>query len=145
MSEVLKRNFGESYVADEFKPFFGIFCYINDIKVDLVKYKHPVIRPTVVVEGIRMFSVEDIMAMKIQAILERGRKKDFLDIAELLHHHSVQNFVDFHKEKFSTQNLLITVPQAMLFFGDADEDENPISLKGQTWESVKDKIKGGGR
>lgn len=138
--DLLIRNFGDD-VSVRQSTFFGIFCYIDDIKVDLVKYKHPVIRPAVVKEGIRMFSVEDIIAMKVQAILGRAKKKDFWDIAELLNHFEVKDFVELHKEKFSTQNLLITVPQAMVYFEDADEDENPISLKGQTWESVKDKIK----
>jgi predicted nucleotidyltransferase component of viral defense system len=30
-----------------------------------------------------VFSAEDIIAMKIQAFLGRGKKKDFWDIAEL--------------------------------------------------------------
>lgn len=141
IDQTLRSAYREKYITDESNPSFGIFCYIDSIKVDLVKYRSPVIRPVKEIEGIRMFSVEDIMAMKIQAILGRGRKKDFWDIAELLEHYSVQDFVNFHKEKFSTQNLLITVPQAMLFFEDADEDENPVSLKGQTWESVKSKIR----
>lgn len=136
----LTSVYGESFVVRTAPPF-GIFCYINSIKVDLIKYRHPIIRPVTEIDGIRMFSIEDIMAMKIQTILGRGRKKDFWDIAELLEHYSVKDFVNFHKEKFSTQNLLITVPQAMLFFEDADEDENPVSLKGQTWESVKSNIR----
>lgn len=56
-----------------------------------------------------MFSVEDIIAMKVQAVLGRAKKKDFWDIAELLHHYSVEDFINFHKEKYTTQNLLITV------------------------------------
>ena len=75
--------------------------------------------------------------MKVQAILGRGRKKDFLDIAELLHHYSIDEFINFHKEKYSSQNLLITVPQALTYFSDAEESEDPISLKKQTWDSVK--------
>ena len=43
-------------------------------------------------------------------------------------------------EKFSTQNLFITVPQAISYFTDADESEDPISLKGQTWEKIKTEI-----
>ena len=81
------------------------------------------------------------MAMKIQAILGRGKKKDFWDIAELLNHYSVQDFINFHKEKYTTQHLLITVPQAMTYFADAEESEDPISLKGQSWESVKQFIR----
>ena len=84
-----------------------------------------------------MFSTEDIIAMKVQAILGRGKKKDFWDIAELLNHFSVNDFINFHKEKYTTQNLLITVPQAITYFSDAEESEDPISLKKQTWETVK--------
>ena len=46
-------------------------------------------------------------------------------------------FIQFHKEKYSTQNLLITVPQAITYFADADESEAPISLKKQNWETVQ--------
>ncbi len=91
-------------------------------------------------DGIRMFSAEDIIAMKVQAILGSGKKKDFWDIAELLQHFTINNFQNFHKEKYSTQNLLITVPQAITYFFDADESEDPISLKGQTWEKVQQEI-----
>jgi predicted nucleotidyltransferase component of viral defense system len=88
-------------------------------------------------DGIRMFSKEDIIVRKVQAILGRGRKKDFWDIAELLNHFSVADFIQFHKEKYSTQNLLISVPQAITFFADAEESEAPVSLKKQTWKSVQ--------
>jgi hypothetical protein len=68
-----------------------------------------------------MFSTEDSIAMKVQAILGRGKKKDFWDIAELLKHFTVSDFIQFHMEKYSSQNLLITVPQAMTYFADAED------------------------
>ena len=80
------------------------------------------------------------MAMKIQAILGRGRKKDFWDIAELLDHYTISDFVEVHKKKYATQNLLITVPQVMTYFTDADEDEDPVSLKNQTWIGIQESI-----
>jgi predicted nucleotidyltransferase component of viral defense system len=84
-----------------------------------------------------MFSTEDIVAMKVQAILGRAKKKDFWDVAELLKHYSVSDFINFHKEKYTTQNLFITVPQAITYFADAEESEDPISLQKQTWENVQ--------
>lgn len=137
---VLKKHYGNEFIMEDKPPRFGIFCYINDIKVDIVRHPHPLIRPTKIVDGVRMFSAEDIIAMKVQAILGRGKKKDFWDIAELLQHFTIIDFQNFHKEKYSTQNLLITVPQAITYFFDADESEDPISLKGQTWEKVQQEI-----
>jgi predicted nucleotidyltransferase component of viral defense system len=107
------------------------------VKVDLIRHPHPLIRPIHQSDGIRMFSIEDIIAMKVQAVLQRGKKKDFWDIAELLNHFPVSDFVQFHKEKYESQNLMITVPQAITYFADAEDDEDPISLKKQTWKSVK--------
>ena len=139
ITEALVKTFKES-LSIRTSSHFGIFGYIDNVKVDIVRYPHPLIRPTLTIDGIRMFSMEDIVAMKVQAVLGRAKKKDFWDIAELLKHFSVDNFIKFHKEKFSTQNLFITVPQAISYFTDADESEDPVSLKGQTWESVKKEI-----
>jgi predicted nucleotidyltransferase component of viral defense system len=137
IQEALNGFYQSNFIIEGRPARFGIFAYIKDIKTDIVHHPHPLIRPSEEIGGIRMFSIADIMAMKIQAILGRAKKKDFWDIAELLMHYSVQDFINFHKEKYSTQNLLITVPQAMTYFADAEESEDPISLKGQTWERVK--------
>ncbi len=137
----LEKKFKDSLVNRSTNPRFGIFGFIDNVKVDIVRHPHPLIRPELTLNNIRMFSTEDIVAMKVQAILGRGKKKDFWDIAELLHHYSIANFVQYHKQKYSTQNLLITVPQAITYFADADESEDPISLKKQTWENIQDFIK----
>ena len=137
----LERKFGKSFQNRTTNERFGIFCYIQDIKVDIIRHPHSLIRPVYEIEGIRFFSTEDIIAMKVQAILGRGKKKDFWDIAELLKHYTVADFVKFHKEKYSTQNLLITVPQAITYFGDAEESEDPVSLTNQSWESIKQMIR----
>ena len=53
---------------------------------------------------------------------------------------SVSDFIEFHKEKYATQNLFITVPQAITYFADAEEGEDPVSLKKQTWRGVQESI-----
>ena len=133
----LEKKFKTSFVNRSTNPRFGIFSFVDDVKIDIIRHPYPLIRPELNIDGIRMFSTEDIIAMKVQAILGRGKKKDFWDIAELLQHFSIEDFVQFHKEKYVTQNLLITIPQAITYFSDAEESENPISLKKQTWDGVK--------
>ncbi len=135
--DVLEKKFKQSFVNRSTNPRFGIFCFVDNVKIDIIRHPHILISPLLNIDGIKMFSTEDIIAMKVQAILGRGKKKDFWDIAELLQHFSIADFIQFHKEKYSTQNLLITVPHAITFFLDADESEDPISLKNQTWEKVK--------
>lgn len=141
IADALKNKFQDKYTMEEKPARFGIFCFVDNVKVDIIRHPHPLIRSQKNIDGIRMFSTEDIIAMKVQAILGRGKKKDFWDIAELLHHFTVADFISFHKEKYATQNLLITVPQAITYFADAEESEDPISLKKQNWESVQEFIK----
>ncbi len=133
----LQKKFGKRFIYEERGNPLGIFCFIEDIKLDLVKHKFPLIRPLCVENGIRFYSTEDITAMKIATILRRAKKKDFWDIAELLNHYSVDNFIHFFFEKFPEQMLLISIPQAMTYFTEAASDEDPKTLNGQTWESVK--------
>lgn len=75
--------------------------------------------------------------MKVNAILGRGKKKDFWDMYEILHHISLEDIIKFHKRKFPSQMLLISIPQALIYFADAEESEDPVSLNGQSWEMVK--------
>ena len=83
----------------------GLFCMIGDTNVDFVKHHyHPLIDEPFVNDGIRMFTPKEIMAMKVAAILKRGVKKDFLDLAELFQHFTVKECISAYKEKYSTQN-----------------------------------------
>ena len=88
-----------------------------------------------------MYSSADISAMKIQAILGRAQKKDFWDLHELLQHYTLQQIMDWHKQKYPSQMLAISIPNAITYFTEADQSDTPVSFKGQTWEKVKDDIK----
>ncbi len=39
-----------------------------------------------------------------------------------------------------TLSLLISIPQAITYFVDAEESETPVSLKNQAWDNVKKNI-----
>lgn len=118
----------------------GLFGFIGDLKIDLVKHQFALIDQVEVIDGIRMISIPDIIAMKVNAIMKRAVKKDFWDICELLNHYSIPDIIQCYEKKFPSQQLLISVPHALIYFDDAEESEDPISLKGQTWEAVKKSI-----
>jgi predicted nucleotidyltransferase component of viral defense system len=136
----LFNEFGASFVNTGSKAQWGLFCYINDVKVDIIHYTQPLLLPIETTSGIRMYHEYDILAMKVNAILGRGKKKDFWDLAELLNHYSIQDCIDAYTNKYLSQQLVISIPNALTYFEDAEESEDPISLKGQTWESIKKSI-----
>jgi predicted nucleotidyltransferase component of viral defense system len=135
--EELEATFKHKFVYEQQHSQFGIFCFIDDIKVDIVYFPHQPIAEFVTDDKIRMYSSADISAMKIQAILGRGQKKDFWDLFELLRHYPLQQLIDWHKQKYPSQMLAISIPHAITYFADADESETPVSYKEQTWEQVK--------
>jgi predicted nucleotidyltransferase component of viral defense system len=94
----------------------GIFGFIGDIKVDFIRYHlYHLLAPLEVTDGVRIYSVKDIMAMKVAAIIKRAVKKDFWDIAEILEHFEVEELINCYKQKYPNQQLLITVPQAITY------------------------------
>lgn len=138
----LLSNAFDNFVSTSSNAAPGVFAYFDKIKVDFVKYHHfSLIRPLKITDGIRIVSSEDIAAMKIFAILQRAKKKDFWDLSLLLDMYGVQKIADYYFEKFPKNQTLITVSQALLFFDEAENDEEPVSLKGQTWKSVKENIR----
>lgn len=135
--QILENNFkGLSYSSTKNK--IGFFCFIDNIKIDFVKHHHfNTIEEPIVEEGIRMFGDKDILAMKVFAILQRAQKKDFWDIAELLKHYSIVDLIKSYQQKYPSNRMLISIPHAIIYFDEAEESEDPVSLKNQTWPEVK--------
>src|SRR5204863_3439319 len=63
----------------------GVFCLVDGIKLDLLAHKYPLVQDLKIIEGVRMVSLKDIGAMKLNAIYGNGtRLKDFVDMYTLL-------------------------------------------------------------
>jgi len=134
---ILESAFRERFFYKKQQTGFGVFCFIDEIKIDIVHFPHLPIAPIETEDSIRIYSIADIAAMKIQAILGRGKKKDFWDLYELLQHYSLDQIIKWHKLKYPGQMLAISIPHAITYFVDAEESDAPVSFKKQTWAGVK--------
>ena len=141
IKELLQKEFGNHFTHQETGFKKSLFCSIHNVKVDVIYYPHMLIREIVVIDEIPMYSDEDISAMKIQAILGRGKKKDFWDLALLLEKYGLENIMNWHSEKFPNQMLLISIPQTITYFDDAELSQDPDCLNGLSWEQVKEIIR----
>lgn len=114
-----------------------IHIYIVDgIKVDIVNYKYPWLDDVVLEQGLRLASVNDIAAMKITAIIGRGTKKDFIDIAFLLHHFSLEEILHFYAAKYNDSSVFMAM-KSLAYFDDAEADPMPDMFVNQSWQQVK--------
>jgi len=141
IDQYLKLNF---LYADTFATDLvgkGKSYYIGEssskcIKLDLF-YTDTFIRPELIIDGLRLASIEEIIAMKIDIISRMGRKKDFWDIHELLEYYTVEQMLEFHKERYPYSHNKKEIITNLTRFEQADNDFNPICLKGKYWEVIK--------
>ena len=115
------------------------FYVVEGVKIDVVNYPYPWIGGSVVDDGLVLAGVEDIAAMKLAAITNRGTKKDFIDLFFLLKTYSLSQMLDMYLKKYSGSQLF-TVLKSLVYFVDAESDPMPNMLQTVTWEEVKAKI-----
>lgn len=113
---------------------------INQIKVDFVDYsRYKWIDEPVLGDGFVLASDKDIAAMKVNAIIGRGTRKDFIDLYVLLQHYSLLEIMAFYKQKypeFSEYRALLS----MTYFEDAEMQDMPKMFIDTSWDSMKSTI-----
>ncbi len=109
------------------------------VKMDLLRHAYPEIAPMDRMGGHRLVSLPDLAAMKLNAIANRGSKKDFYDVAELLSHHRLSAMLGFFSRKYPDTDAFAVV-RSLAWFEEAEQEPDPVPLLNQTWESVKRRI-----
>ncbi len=115
---------------------------IGKVKVDLITHSYIVLKPLVFAENIRIYSKEDIAAMKVNAIAGNGtRSKDFVDLYFLLKEFSVKEVLGFFKKKYAQRDEF-HVLKSLNYFDEVNLADWPELLleKKTKWEKVKESI-----
>lgn len=113
---------------------------VNNIKVDIVNYKYPVLEKSTMIDGIRFASKQDIAAMKLNAIAGRGSKKDFIDLYFLLSLYSLEEMINFYQRKYYDGSVFLVL-KSLTYFDDADIEVEPLMHVPFSWEACKDTIR----
>lgn len=137
----LRRTF--EYVSDipRGPVGMGVSYLAGHTKEDIVKidlfYTDPFIQPTLQFGPYRFATVEEIIAMKIDIVQRKARKKDFWDLDELLNSYSIEQMIALHKQRYPHSHYEKVIRGNFIDFERADEDFTPICLKGKHWELIK--------
>ena len=73
------------------------FYEVNQIKVDFVTYAYAWLKEAPLEGGLRLAQIEDIAAMKLEDVTNRGSKKDFIDVAVLLDLFSLKEMLNWYQ------------------------------------------------
>ncbi|WP_329806172.1 nucleotidyl transferase AbiEii/AbiGii toxin family protein [Flavobacterium facile] len=137
----LKNNFEYVDFLDV-PPAMGKAYFIGEDKDNTVKldifYTDTYIQPFIEEDGIRMATIEEIIAMKVDVIQRGGRKKDFWDLHDLLDSYNITQMIEFHEQRYPYTHDKDLIIQNFTNFDQADDDFDPICYKGKYWEFIKE-------
>lgn len=111
---------------------------IDGVKVDVLKYPYKPLNPTIEIENVRMVVLADIASMKMAAITNRGRKRDFIDLFFLLKQFSLKQIIDWYQQKYDAEIFMLL--QSLVYFDDADGDIDLNMIEKIDWQIVKETI-----
>jgi len=115
---------------------------IDNIEVDFLAHRYPYILNPVTLSGIIMLSMQDIAAMKFNAISTSGqRSKDFIDIYYLLEYFDLKTMLSFYRTKYNQENDTFIL-KSLIYFDEVDLSDWPVLVKKPNlkWNDVKRRL-----
>ncbi len=115
--------------------------FIDEVKVDFVAHQYPLVNELVKAEGFRLASLEDIAAMKLNAIVHSGQRlKDFWDVYFLLENMPLSRMLDCYEIKYPASNPIVAL-KALSYFEDINLNlDAPKILRKVTFLQLKKRI-----
>jgi hypothetical protein len=111
---------------------------IDGVKISFFEYRYP---PLDSLDSWPEYdtdiaSVRDLGAMKLLAIAQRGARKDFIDVYELLQNGAaLRQMLDDFSEKFKADP--ISALRGLTYFDDAETEPMPEMLKPLGWRELR--------
>lgn len=114
---------------------------IDGIKIDCITHSYEYLEKPYIEYGIRLYSMQDIIAMKLSAIADDGsRLKDFIDIAFLSTRFPFNSMLGMYERKFPGANVIRPF-KAITYFEDIDFDEDIVMLNGKyDWRAIERRL-----
>ena len=112
---------------------------VDGVKVDFVNYPYSWLVDPVVEDGVILAGMDDIAPMKLYAAANRGKKKDFIDMAFLLERYALSDLLESYMRKFAVSEYSYAL-RGLTYFDDAEDEQMPVMLAAVDWETVKRRI-----
>ncbi len=138
LREYLEQNY---HLQTDYLAFATVKGEVEGVQVDCIAHAYPWLKPFAVEEGIRLASLEDICAMKLNAIAGNGtRIKDFVDVAHLSSRFSLEQMLKFYEEKYQANPLMPL--KGIVYFADINKNA-PVKMangKPLDWKSIEKRL-----
>lgn len=141
IDSMLKKTFAyfqESLVTEVSlgRPYFVGKSENEAVKLDIY-YTDKFLYEPLLIKNIRVADRRDIVAMKLETIVQASRKKDFWDLHELMEHFTLVEMISFYKKRYPFGYNENEIVNALLNISSVDNDLDPICIKSKFWELIK--------
>ena len=111
----------------------------EDVRFSLFRYQYPLVSPTTNLQGIEIAAPEDIAGMKLAAIMDRGTKKDFVDLFFITQKGvPFENCLIYYDQKYQALGSNIySIIKSLTYFVDAEESQMPTMLEKVSWKQIE--------
>ena len=82
-----------------------------------------------------------LLAMKLSAAANRGKKKDFIDIVTLIDGYPLGEMFARYQQKFAVSEISFAL-RGLTCFDDAEDDPMPKMFTSLTWDETKSRMQG---
>ncbi len=99
---------------------------------------YTLVQPTLLVNNIRLAGVEEIGAMKLAAIINRGTRKDMVDLYFILQQVSLDSLFQVASVKYAkVRSFPVNATRALSYFDDAESLPMPQMIDKTSWSKMK--------
>lgn len=99
---------------------------------------YPLTQPTFSLKNVRLASVEEIGAMKLAAIMNRGTRKDMVDLYFILQQVSLDSLFQVAAVKYAkVRSFPVNAVRALSYFDDAESLPMPQMIDKTLWSKMK--------
>jgi len=112
---------------------------VGSIRVTMLEYRYPLLKRLVRWSAvkIKLASLQDLAAMKLAAIAQRGSKRDFVDLYALGSSGlSLRKMLRGYQRKYSVSDIA-HVLYSLAYFDDADRERMPTMIWKANWPEIK--------
>ncbi|MGB9677694.1 MAG: nucleotidyl transferase AbiEii/AbiGii toxin family protein [Candidatus Ratteibacteria bacterium] len=115
-----------------------IHASLKGINTSLFIFKYPMLKPLLNFDIIKLASLEDILCMKVNAIIQRGARRDFIDVYFIMKELKLKSddVIELFEKKFGKHNKLL-IKKALTYFEDAEKEPEIKLIRKVEWKDVK--------
>lgn len=142
-----EKEFNANNLVSEIKKFsrsleieipdtYSVMGQVDGVKLSFFNYEYPMITDFVVDKGINFASLADIAAMKCIAVVQRGTKRDYVDMYFLNKMFGLEKIFKWVAKKYPMYDIY-HIKTGLIYFAEAENDVMPKMLVDCSWEKVK--------